>query len=162
MHPVASLRPDFPDRDAETNIGADRLAGRSARGITTFGFIETPYRKVVDGKSRPHRLQTDRRGGPEYVRGPGQRPVPGTTGCTRRARCCAAGQGRRDRADGSGRQRYMEYPRAKDGVGGDRDGSRSWSTTSANRALMGAKHGRCAKPCAVHRRTSRTVGPGME
>jgi DNA-directed RNA polymerase beta subunit len=44
------LRPHVPDRDAGgPEHRPDRLA-RDLRPVNEFGFIETPYRKVVDGK----------------------------------------------------------------------------------------------------------------
>ncbi len=55
------LRPDVPDRDAgRPEHRPDRLPVVASPRINRFGFIETPYRKVVNGRSPPSRSSTSR------------------------------------------------------------------------------------------------------
>jgi DNA-directed RNA polymerase subunit beta len=45
-----ALRPRLPDRDAgRPEHRPDQLAG-AVRALNEYGFLETPYRRVVDGK----------------------------------------------------------------------------------------------------------------
>ena len=101
------------------NIGLIGSLATFAR-VNPFGFIETPYRKVVDGKvTDADRLPDRRRGGPLRHRA-GQRAagrrrlLPGRAGA-------GPPQGRRGRLHPADRRRVHGRLAAADGVGRHRD-----------------------------------------
>ena len=97
-------------------IGSLSTFGR----VNPYGFVETPYRKVIDGRvTDADRLPDRRRGGPARHR-PGQRAADRRRHLRRGPRA-GAPQGRRGRAHPAGRGRLHGRLAAPDGLGRDRD-----------------------------------------
>ena len=113
--------------------------------INAFGFIETPYRKVVDGQGhRRGRLPDRRRGGPLRHR-PGQRAARPTTAASPRPASWSAARAARSTTSPGDDVDYMDVsPRQMVSVATalipflEHD--------DANRALMGANMQRQAVP----------------
>ena len=113
------LRPDVPDRDPEgPNIGLIGSLSVYAR-VNPFGFIETPYRKVVDGVVTDDidYLTADEED--RHVVAQANSPTDAEGPVHRRSACwCAAG--RRGRVRPGHRRRLHGRLAAPDGVGGHR------------------------------------------
>ena len=140
------------------NIGLIGSLASFAR-VNAFGFVETPYRKVVERPGhRPDRLPDRRRGGPLRHR-PGQRQAGRRTASSPRSGCwSAAGTARPTRSPGDD-VHYMDVsPRQMVSVATamipflEHD--------DASRALMGSNMQRQAVP--LIRSEAPFVGTGME
>ena len=130
------------------NIGL--IGSLSSYGrVNAFGFVETPYRKVVGGQGhRPDRLPDRGRGGPARHRA-GQRAA-------RRGRQLRRGprpgppQGRRGRLHPAGRRRLHGRLAAPDGVGRDRHDPVPRARRRQPRA-DGLEHAAPGRPAAAQR-----------